>query len=53
MLMYSIILAISGSDTLRPPNISFRPFANSACETEYHNGEVHYQYNIEFIRCTK
>ena len=34
--MNSIIFAISKHDTLRPPRIQFRPFANSTCDSKYH-----------------
>ena len=36
MLTSNIILAISGRDTLRPLDISFRPFTKSVHDTEYH-----------------
>jgi hypothetical protein len=36
MLMNGIISAINGHDTLRPLGNWFRPFANSARDTEYH-----------------
>ena len=37
MLTNGMILAISGIDILQPLGIYFRPFANSAHDTKYHN----------------
>jgi hypothetical protein len=37
MLTNNIILGISGHDTLKSLGIHFRPFANSICDTKYHN----------------
>ena len=49
----NIILAISRFDTLRPLDILFRPFANSAYDTKYHKWwtevlsiEPHHERNV-------
>jgi hypothetical protein len=42
MLTNSILLINSGYETLKPPSIQFRLFANSVQDTKYHKDKLPY-----------